>query len=413
MRNRFGKLAVVAGALAAAVVTAAAVPAGASPIPNTGPTILTCGVTVGVCQHSLAAAGSDTSYWMMQNISPQYNVNTTKNVNTDFVTQIPPVNSAPFPAGAYVPEDSVAPAYTWTSLTTVNGPCGGGSTPPNGSSAGISCLLADKTGQVDFARSSRGRKSTDPANLEFWAYAIGAVDWVKFAGSHAPASLTPTQLKDIMTCHVTTGTVDGHTGAAGTPIIANWIDAGGTSGVIHKYAPQTSSGTYSFTNSNVLNGNTIDTGCVGAANLTTFLEEHDARGVSLANKAGAIYFFDYGRWTAQSKQFEADLRNGATLGAINGTTPSPATVNPAGTFIDSRWIYNVVRTDSHPSSYTTQTQDVKNLVGVTAPSTIGYICSGAAAQAITLAGFVPIASGPTLGAGNPASTCRFEPPAIP
>ena len=403
MRNRLTRLGVVAGAVVSAVMAASALPAGAAPIPNTGPTILTCGVTAGVCQHSLGQAGSDTSFWMMNGIAPQYNVNTTKNVNTDYVTEIPPVNSAPFPAGTYVPEDNVAPGYLWDSLTTVNGPCGGGSTPPNGSSAGIACLLADKTGQVDFARSSRGRKSTDPANLEFWAYAIGAVDWVKFPGSHAPTSLTPTQLIDIYTCSASTH----------LPIVSNWNQVGGTAGAIVKYAPQTSSGTYSFFNSNVLNGNTIDANC-DASHLSTFLQEHDARAVTLATKPGAIYAFDYARWTAQSKQFEADLRNGATLGQINGVAPSTTTVNPAGTFIDSRWIYNVVRTDAHPSSYTTQTADVRKLIGVTAsPSSTGYLCAGLAAQAITLAGFVPIGSGVTGGSGNPNSTCRFEPTPIP
>ena len=87
MRNRKIRLALVAGAVAAAVITAMAVPAGA------GPTILTGS------QNSLAGVGSDTSYFMMEGISPQYNVNTTKNTDHDFVTQVPPLNTAPFPAG--------------------------------------------------------------------------------------------------------------------------------------------------------------------------------------------------------------------------------------------------------------------------------------------------------------------------
>jgi ABC-type phosphate transport system substrate-binding protein len=398
--NRKIRLALVGGVAAAALLTAAAVPAGAT-IPNTGPTILTGS------QRSLGEAGSDTTYWMMNQIAPQYNVNTTKNTNPDYVTEIPPVNTAPFPAGTYVPEDSVAPAYTWNSLTTVNGPCGGGSTPPNGSSAGISCLNADSTGQVDFARSSRGPKTGETTNLDFWAYAIGAVDWVKFAGTHAPTTLTPTQLIDIYTCSASTH----------NPIISDWHTVNPSAPVgstIVKYAPQTGSGTYSFFNSNVLNGNTIDANC-GPTHLSTFLEEHDARGVTTASFPNAIYAFDYARWTAQSKGFEADLRNTATLGAINGVTPSASTVNTAGTFVDSRYVYNVVRHDSHPTSDINQYKNVLKFTGVqtTVNGGAGYICSGLAANTIALAGFVSLPLATTGGTGLPNSNCRLNPTPIP
>jgi ABC-type phosphate transport system substrate-binding protein len=400
VRNRKIRLALVAVAAAAAMIMAVAVPAGAT-IPNTGPTILTGS------ENSLAQVGSDTSYWMMQGISPQYNVNTTKNLQGDYVTQVPPVNTAPFPAGTYVPADAVTGAFTWTSLSTTGGPCGGGSTPPNGSSAGISCLNADTTGAVDFSRSSRGPKTGETSTLEFWAYAIGAVTWVKFPGSHAPTSLTPTQLIDIYTCSPSTH----------APIISDWHTVNPSAPVgstIKKYAPQTSSGTYSFFNSNVLNGNTIDQNC-DSSHLSTFLEEHDARGVTTASFPNAIYAFDYARWTAQSTGFEADLRNGAALGAINGVTPSPSTVNESGTFVDSRYIYNVVRIADHPSTYTQQHNDFLKFAGVrpTSSGGPGFICAGLAAKVIKLAGFVPLASANTGGTGLPFSDCRLNPTPIP
>jgi ABC-type phosphate transport system substrate-binding protein len=398
VRNRKIRLALVAGAAVAAMI-AAAIPAGA--IPNTGPTILTGS------ENSLAGVGSDTSYWMMQGISPQYNVNTTKNLQGDYVTQVPPVNTAPFPAGAYVPADPITGAFTWTSLSTTGGPCGGGSTPPNGSSAGITCLNADTTGAVDFARSSRGPKTGETSTLEFWAYAIGAVTWVRFPGTHSPTSLTPTQLINIYTCSPSTH----------APIISDWHQVNSSApvgSIIKKYAPQTSSGTYSFFNSNVLNGNTIDANC-DAAHSSTFLEEHDARGVTPANFSNAIYAYDYARWTAQSTGFEADLRNGSGLGAINGVTPSPSTVNESGTFVDSRYIYNVVRTAAHPSSYTGQYQDFLRLAGVriTSNGGPGFICGGLAAKVIKLAGFVPLSMGATGGTGLPNSNCRLNPTPIP
>src|SRR3954447_5573906 len=88
VRNRSRKLAVLASIAAIATLVGLAAPAGA------GPTVLTGN------QNSLGAAGSDTSFWMMNLITPSYNVDNTKNLdNHDIVTQIPPTNVAPFPAG--------------------------------------------------------------------------------------------------------------------------------------------------------------------------------------------------------------------------------------------------------------------------------------------------------------------------
>ncbi len=73
------------------------------------------------------------------------------------MTQIPPLNVAPFPAGTFVPGDDINPSFVWDS-TTVGLPSDvtPGDTPPNGSSAGITALNADTVSDIDFARSSRG-----------------------------------------------------------------------------------------------------------------------------------------------------------------------------------------------------------------------------------------------------------------
>jgi ABC-type phosphate transport system substrate-binding protein len=182
----------LASIAAIATTVGLAAPAGA------GPTVLTG------AKNSLGAAGSDTTYWMMNLISPQYNVNTTKNVSAsgpDYVTQIPPINTAPFPAGTMVPGDAVTGLKVWSSLTAA-------STPPDGSSAGIAALDADTTGAIDFARSSRGPNTGETSTKNFWAYALGAVDYVTFPGTHAPAAgLTQQQLINIYTCNASaTGT---------------------------------------------------------------------------------------------------------------------------------------------------------------------------------------------------------------
>ena len=115
-------------------------------------------------------------------------VNSAQNKNHDKATQIPPLNQSPFPTSVTVPADATHPAFTWDSLSPAT-------TPPNGSSAGITALLNDTTGQVAFARSSRGPNPGETTKLNFWAYALGAVDYVTFPNTAAPAKgLTQAQV---------------------------------------------------------------------------------------------------------------------------------------------------------------------------------------------------------------------------
>ena len=208
----------------------------------------------------------------------------------------------------------------------------------------------------------------------------------------------------------------------GKPIISNWHQINSdapTNSVIKKYLPQTSSGTYSFFKSKLLNGNTPDANC-DASHLSTFLEEHDARGVTLASKPNAIYAFDWSRWNAEGSGVEPNLRNISTMGklgvlAADRIAPSATTVNtdsahPHTHFLGTRYIYNVVELASHPAGYTNQKADVEALIGVRpTPLGSGYICAGAAAKAIALAGFVPLALAATGGTGLPTSHCRLNP----
>jgi ABC-type phosphate transport system substrate-binding protein len=399
VRNRSRKLAVLASIAAIATVVGLAAPAGA------GPTVLTG------TKNSLGEAGSDTTYWMMQLIAPQYNVNTGNNVDGDYVTEIPPLNNAPFPAGTFVPADDVAGSTLWDSSSAPV-------TPPNGSSAGIAALDADTTGAIDFARSSRGPNTGETSTKNFWAYGLGALDYVTFPGTHAPpAGLTQQTLINIYTCHTSGPNV-------GKPNIPDWhqINANAPVGsTIVKYLPQTSSGTYSFFKSKLLNGNTPDAGC-DASHQSTFLEEHDARGVTTASKPNAIYAFDWSRWRAQGTGIEANLRNGSTLGKLGTTTnpdnrqlPSTTTVNTTPSrFLGTRYVFNVVEKASHPSGYTNQLADVQKLIGVLPSGSggAGFICAGSAATAISLAGFVPLPLSGSGGVGLPQSHCKLNPPAL-
>ena len=362
-------------------------------------------------KNSLGQAGSDTTYWMMQLIAPQYNVNTGKNIDGDYVTEIPPLNTAPFPAGTFVPADDIAGSTVWDSSSAPV-------TPPNGSSAGIAALDADTTGAIDFARSSRGPNTGETSTKNFWAYGLGALDYVTFTGTHAPAAgLTQQNLINIYTCNASGVNI-------GKPIFSDWHQLNSSAPVgstIVKYLPQTSSGTYSFFKSKLLNGNTPDANCDGS-HLSTFLEEHDARGVTTASKPNAIYAFDWSRFRAQGAGFEANLKNGASLGKLgtsanpdNRQLPSTTTVNTTPSrFLGTRYVFNVVEKSSHPAGYTNQQADVEKLIGVqpTANGGAGYICSGSASVQINLAGFVPLPLSGSGGVGLPQSHCKLNPPVL-
>jgi phosphate transport system substrate-binding protein len=343
---------------------------------------------------AVAGAGSDTTFWIMsgsdvtqgtaptkptKGISDLYNTAQTAAKAYD----IPPLLSAPFPGPSYtVAADDKCGATTYNGTTP----------PPNGSSAGITALVNDTSGCIDYARSSRGAKATDPANLSFWAYALDALTWVKFPeNTHGVTSLTPTQLKNIYTCDPSTG----------APFSSDWSQIGGTAGPIVKYAPQTSSGTYGFINSKLLGGATIDQNC-DATHKSTFIEEHDARGVATGDKPNAIYFFSVGQWGAQKGGLLVDLRNGSTLQKINGVAPSSTTINTTATrFFGTRYIYNVTK-DTSPSN-----DAALAFVGVTA-SNPGYVCIGNGASTISAFGGFPLPTGST-GAGLPNSKCRLNP----
>jgi len=105
---------------------------------------------------------------------------------------------------------------------------------PNGSSAGIAALAGNiKTGKhfcLDFARSSRAQKSTDPSGLSFIPVALDNISYASLAkGSNAPGNLTTHQLAEIYTCTAT-----------------KWNQVGGSSSAtIHPLLPQPGSGTLS------------------------------------------------------------------------------------------------------------------------------------------------------------------------
>jgi ABC-type phosphate transport system substrate-binding protein len=369
--RRFTKLATV-GALALGLVAGFVAPAGAIPAGNH-------------VDESLNVAGSDTSYFVLGGLVPLWNSDTTVNeaAHPDTVFNTPPRLGGAFPNNFHVDADGTCGAIDYPPTN-----------PPDGSSAGISALVADGTnGCVDMARSSRGRSGADPANIQFFAYALDALSWTYFKGTHAPTNLTQQNLIDIYTCNPATG----------APYVSDWSQVGGTAGTIVKYAPQPLSGTYAFLNSKLLNGAVVDQNC-DAAHKSTFEEEHDNTAITKAQKPFAINAFSFAQWQAMANGVIADRRNGGKLGSINGVKPSKKTIKTtAGHFLGTRYIYNVLKT-TEPSYAATL-----RFAGVDA-SGPGFLCKSSTAirDMIRLYGDEPLTRDVT-GPGLPKSFCRLEP----
>ena len=231
---------------------------------------------------------------------------------------------------------------------------------PNGASPGIAALAGNiKIGShycIDFARSSRAEKSTDPTGLSFIPFAFDSVTYASVVkGSNAPANLTTKDLTEIYTCTAT-----------------KWNQVGGkSSATIHPLLAQAGAGTVSFFLAAI--GVSTPGKCVDEP---TTLEENEGTNSIFKGKnaPNEIIPFSTGDWIAQAYHSAKCLNTSCTavkgvtckpkkgqnafgcadngvlkLNDINGTAPvsgtgTKATLNPkfSSTFI--RTLYNVVRT---------------------------------------------------------------------
>lgn len=264
----------------------------------------------------------------------------------------------------------------------------------NGSSAGIALLAAGaKTGShfcVDFARSSRARKSTDPklgkGGVAFVTFARDAITYatrITKGGTHAPKNLTTADLTKIYSCSV-----------------RNWRSfPGGKNGTILPILPQSSSGTRSTFLADI--GVTTPGSCVFS---TATLEENEGT-ASVFNNANAIVPFSIGKWLTQEyrsapvgkkpKKGQNEFGNAVNgflgLNAINGTPPttgkgSKQLINLRFTPKFFRFLYDVVRwasTSTHIPAYLERFFDPAHA------KIPGYICANKTAKAeITAYGFL-------------------------
>jgi ABC-type phosphate transport system substrate-binding protein len=242
---------------------------------------------------------------------------------------------------------------------------------PNGANPGIAALtnvkdsLNKKDYCIDFARSARARKSSDPTDVTFVPLALDSVTYASLAkGSNAPHNLTTADLKAIYSC---------------APGATNWSDfPGGKKGTIVPLLAQSGAGTVSFFLAAI--GVTTPGACVAEPGT---LEENEGTNPIFKGKNAAdeIIPFSAGDWIAQGfhsakclntkcspirgvickpntkkgqNAFGCDLNGVLGLNDINRTSPTTGTgaktvLNPrfAPTFI--RTLSDVVRgTDTIP-----------------------------------------------------------------
>jgi phosphate transport system substrate-binding protein len=347
--------------------------------------------------HTLALVGSDTTSGVMGAISSSFNSSS----SPDTASNVPPTLGAS--QSFTVPSDKRCGQVVYHGT---NNP------PPNGSTAGISALSADTTGCVDIARSSRDKRDTDPANLEFYAFAKDAVTWVRWAnacpGSDAgpagcaPNTLTQAQLQGIYLC------TQGGAPGTRTPLFTNWSQVGGDDEPIARYLAQPGSGTYAFFASKILGlstaqQNVVDDSDCAPGSKPTRVQESTGSAIAAGDRPAAIVNYSFANWTAQSNGVETDTRAGALLAQINGVTPNATTINN-GTFLGRRWVNNVVKNGS--PSYGAAI----DFVGVDSGGN-GFLCNpsnGDANFIIALYGFVGNPTAPA-GTGLPNSRCRKNP----
>ncbi len=357
---------------------------------------LTNAASAGTTNYRLNSVGSDVTFCASNAVDAAYNAKVLKTTGNG-VYDTPPYLSTNIgcqttPATYNVPADSVhgALAYSSTNL------------PPSGSGSGISAFISDNgAGNISFVRSTSGRKSTYPANLEFWAYALDAVTWDHFTtNTSAPANLTNAQIQGIFNCTYT-----------------NWSQVGGKNAPITRYYPVATSGTATFFAQLFLGGSVpVST----AACPITFVPQNDATQVAPADQTTAILPYSYANFHSQSigTGGEANLAAGTVLGKVNGTAPTGTTIKEAaafanvsgdactsapitGQFCGSRYIYNVTW-QQLPAAYYAAVIDLIGVPSSGTPGSNSYCAkasatstSGKYASKLKSWGFVPLKLGVT------------------
>lgn len=283
---------------------------------------------------------------------------------------------------------------------------------PDGSSAGISTFdlnAKTKDGKafcIDYARSARGRSSSDPPDAKggivFVRLATDAISYATQSTSNAPGNLTTAQLAAIYNC-----------------VDTNWSQVGGKSAPIHAFLPNPSQSGMAKSFLSII-GVTSPGSCV---NQTVQQNE----GIDpLLKDADAIVPYSIAKYIAQryhsakclnssctavsgveckpatgQNLFGCDEHGTLKLNSVNGTKPTTGTapnVTINSTFSSSFFnpIYDVVRWASTPDNIPS---NLEPFFAAATAKVKGWACSNkTAATDIKHYGF--LAAGPLCGIGS-------------
>lgn len=364
--------ALVVGALALALAGIATSPAHAVPAPD------------GQVQ-VLAFAGSDTTEDVMDALTAGYRGDAT-NPDNDNTVNIP-VLAVPDTGETFtVPGDGSTTCGSRTYINETDATPPTTFPAPNGSGDGKLALPGTSpfpannlaNGCIDGARSSSGPAASDPAEFEYYAFALDAVSWAHFNGS-APDSLTLQQIRNIYNCTTT-----------------NWNQVGGTAGSIIRYVPQDGSGTRSFFFTTVLGFDPTTVASCAGQPAVKVVQENDGSAVVAADRPNAILPYSVAQWIAQGNQAGgiADIRGGSLIGQQGGQNPVVGTTAPfspnetvireGATFVGVRPVFNIL--DTRSASY----GQAKRFAGTDAAGR-GYLCinDGEAEGIMRTFGFTP------------------------
>jgi phosphate transport system substrate-binding protein len=364
----------------------------------------------------LAFVGSDTTQDVVGSLVDNYEADTTYNDDPnipgddrDNLENVLSVEANAHP----VPGDENCGSVTYHSP-----PGAGEVVAPNGSTAGRDALKAsflNGDGCIDVARSSSGPRpigigpGQDPAEFEYYAYALDAVGWTS-ASASAPANLTVTQLRSIYNCTFT-----------------NFNQVGGGNQAIERYWPQAGSGTRAFAQSDLIG---FDPTTFSGPGCPPVVEVQENQGLSIflnGDFQSAVMPYSGANFIAMANGQIPDQRAGQVMKNLDGKNITfntgsglaPATpaitgdptapvqeanvrlVDPTPDYVGIRFVFNVVANGSPSYPSTLRYVGFDNVDGgATSP-----LCSNAKASLLSQDGFGPL-SNATSPQNLAGSYCR-------
>ena len=260
---------------------------------------------------------------------------------------------------------------------------------PNGSSAGINALLADRTApfQINFVRSSRlpsAQNQNDAINLSGFAGGLRVIkistDALKVASTNttnAPPSLTVAQLVGIYECTTT-----------------NWSAVGGTPGTIIPQIPQSGSGTR---NSFQADLSTAKGSPVSLGTCVQTVEENDPASLTgSASPVNTIAPFSEGR----NNLYGAGYFKDPTVVFPGAAGPVSSGIKMLGGYANNRGLYIVLRQSDVASTKKWQPGSAQNWAQALFVGPGSYAAGADAAAAIASGGatqtYVDCGNGPTV-----------------